>query len=333
MSCHVTQAYVLHQETVSISTKSKFGRTYPVSVWAILFIKYVWLTLVCAKQVDVGLHALYIKRKPARMRSNEAWSSFGPEKHQLFPVRTAGKRCCNTRSDLASMFKESLTYPKMIFVSLSASCHDRFLQNFPRHTLTVKSKQSLVIWLLPFTVHVFITAQTDSLHVSSADVRSMPHTLQQEAAQCNALEVVYITLQREEGAQEAHHDPDPCSWPVCKWMSSRSPHVPNWIVVKSNTKKGLAGNFRIVTLYSERTGRECVCVCQGFVIQHKMCHTVTTSGICMSWSISSLTVSKMVKSSVTAGSNMCRSHKRFQGQWRLSACTEAVMVPDRRYNV
>lgn len=37
----------------------------------------------------------------------------------------------------------------------------------------------------------------------------MPHTSQQEAAQCNTLEAVYITLQGEEGAREAHHRPDP----------------------------------------------------------------------------------------------------------------------------
>lgn len=104
----------------------------------------------------------------------------------------------------------------MIFMSLSASRHDQFLRDFPRHILTVKSKQSLVIWLLPFTAHVFITAQTDSLYVSSADVRSMPHTEQQEAAQCNTLEVVYITLRRERKVHERHiviltHDPDLCA--------------------------------------------------------------------------------------------------------------------------
>lgn len=44
------------------------------------------------------------------------------------------------------------------------SCHCQlhviihFLQDFPRHSLTAKSKQSSVIWLLPFTVHLFITA-------------------------------------------------------------------------------------------------------------------------------------------------------------------------------
>lgn len=104
------------------------------------------------------------------------------------------------------MFKGTKTRPKMIFMSLSASCHDQFLQKFPHRTLTAKSKQSLVIWLLLFTVHVFTTAQTDRPYVSSADVRTMPHTERQEAGRCNTLGLVYITSQGEEGA---HHHPDP----------------------------------------------------------------------------------------------------------------------------
>lgn len=55
-----------------------------------------------------------------------------------------------------------------------------------------------------------------------------------------------MTLQREEGAPEAHHRPDPWSWPVCKWTSSRSPHDPNWTSVKSNISRSLAGKFKIV---------------------------------------------------------------------------------------
>lgn len=123
----------------------------------------MWCVTVCQTPplfVDLALHALNIKRKLSKdeiqwsLKSICIWqtSLFFLSEMLCFVDFPAGKTCCNTRSVLATAFKETITYPKMIFTSLSASCHNQFLQDFPRRTPTVKSKQSLVIWLLPFTV-------------------------------------------------------------------------------------------------------------------------------------------------------------------------------------
>lgn len=96
----------------------------------------------------------------------------------------------------------------------------------------------------------------------------MPHTKLQEAAQCNTLEVVYITLQGEEGAQEANHEPNPWFWPISEWMSKRTIHVPSWTVLKSNKNKSLAGNVMTVTICNDGKGGQSG-LCQVSVIHQK----------------------------------------------------------------
>lgn len=49
--------------------------------------------------------------------------------------------------------KKNSLIQKEIFMSLSASCHNQFLQKFPRHTSTAKSKQAKLLGNLAASIH------------------------------------------------------------------------------------------------------------------------------------------------------------------------------------
>lgn len=127
------------------------------------------LTLVCSVRKTVPditiisrlrLSCLDTKRKQAGMETQRSLKSNCDWQTPAFSERVSFVNFINlqeetvwsTSSMLASTFKDRITYPKIIFMSLSVSCHNQLLQGFPHHTPTVKSKQSLVIWLLPVVV-------------------------------------------------------------------------------------------------------------------------------------------------------------------------------------
>lgn len=138
----------------------------------------------------------------------------------------------------------------------------------------------------------------------------MPHTKLQEAAQCNTLEVVYITLQGEEGAQEANHEPNPWFWPISEWMSKRTIHVPSWTVLKSNKNKSLAGNVMTVTICNDGKGGQSG-LCQVSVIHQKKKNCQHLLLILWVRKFSLLNENKMSKLSVTG---LCGSDKLFPGR-------------------
>lgn len=135
--------------------------------------------------VALAFHALDIERKQAGMKSNDVWSLFVSDKHHFFLSGTfvlcwfnqsAGKTCCNTYSFLLSMLKETITYPKNDFhvtVSfMSKSISTRF--STPHSDSLIKT----VLGNLAASIHspCIYNCTNRLTHVSSADVRSMPHT-------------------------------------------------------------------------------------------------------------------------------------------------------------
>lgn len=99
-------------------------------------------------------------------------------------------------------------------MSLSVSCHNQLLQDFPHHTPTVKSKQSLVIWLLPVIVPcIYNCANTLTLCLISWRTCHTHSSRKQPIV----IHLKLFTLHyRERKVLERHiiiltHDPNPCA--------------------------------------------------------------------------------------------------------------------------